>query len=370
MTCGNVLAVQNACYEDFQYYCTFHSLPLIQETPEIEEVIPCFLRGSVTVTSLLVSNMDDDDGPEDDDDDYWTFNEDNFIGQAASKSSSSSSGSWMSAAVPLGYGESGDACLYDNYDMLSSECQSAIEDYNESSSSSSAHHYLIPALLLVILVLSLLACRLRRMRQRYEPMHAIMAAIHNNPELKSRVEAEAGVQIPPAPASRPPLYLCVIRVVASFVLSFIMVHVAVNIALNKTPTDGSNTLAMFTFLGWFLLVLLVEVGAVCAVKYCCKQCYKCCCSESPPATTSPTLRSRVLAYVRRQSPPTGYAPLSEDETEMPQLSTSTSSGPPYCVVLAHGTEPTAPAYKPYAANTANATPTIVSAHSLSNVTII
>ena len=366
-----MLIVQDACYEDFQHYCTFHTLPLIQDIPEVEEVIPCFLRGSVTVTTVLVSDVDDDD-KFDDDDDYWTFNDENFLQQApmkSSSSSSSSSGSWMSAAIPLGYGESGDACLYDNYDMLSSECQSAIEDYNETSSSS-AHHYLIPALLLVILVLSLLACRLRRMRQRYEPMHAIMTALRNNPELKSRVEAEAGVQIPQAPASRPPLYLCVIRVVAAFVLSFIMVHVAVNIALNKTPTDGSNTLAMFTFLGWFLLVLLVEVSAVCAVKYCCKQCYKCCCSDSAPATSSPTLRSRVLAYVRRQSPPTGYAPLPEDETEMPQLSTNTSSGPPYCVVLAHGTEPTAPAYKPYSTSTANATPTIVSAHSLSNVTII
>jgi hypothetical protein len=272
----------------------------------------------------------------------------------------------MSSAIPIGYGEEGDACMYDNYDMLSTECQSAIEDYNESNCSSA--HYFIPALLLIVLVLSLFACRLRHYRQRYEPMQTIIAAIHNNPELKSQVETAAGVAMPAAPSSRPPLLLCVVRVIAAFVLSFIMVHVAVNVALNNTPTDESNTVAMFSFVGWFLLVLLVEIGLVCGVRLCVKKCYSCCCSadgsSAPPATGAPTLRSRVLAYVRRQSPPTGYAALNSEETELSQLSTTTASGPPYCVVLAHGTEPTAPTYKPYS------TPTVVSAQSLSNVTII
>ena len=205
-----------------------------------------------------------------------------------------------------------------------------------------------------MLVLLLLACGLRQYRQRYEPMQSIIAAIRDNPELKSQVETAAGVTMPAVPSSRPSLLFSVMCGVATFVLSFFMILMAINVALNKTSPDDSNTMAMLTFAGWFQLVLLVEVGLVYGMGMCFKKCSACCSTtDGTPATDAPTLRSRVLAYVRRQSPPPGYDALNSEETELSQVSTVTASSPPYCVVLAHGAE--AP---------------IVSARSLSNVTII
>ncbi len=114
-------------------------------------------------------------------------------------SSQSHAGDEEEFVSPLGFGVTGDTCLYENYQLLSGDCQQAIGDVYSlhdqyiAEDDSSHHHPHVFGLILLVGV-ALICCV--KGRARRQKIAAVLEAIRQDPELKARVEAATGQPIP------------------------------------------------------------------------------------------------------------------------------------------------------------------------------
>lgn len=105
----------------------------------------------------------------------------------------------------LGYGASGDMCLYDNAQNLSPPCAQAISDvyvlreqywtsYSDAQEMGHHHHpvmgFFILGLVLVVLVKKIMYMPRRR------HVHKFLTALNANPELKAQLESQLNMEIP------------------------------------------------------------------------------------------------------------------------------------------------------------------------------
>jgi hypothetical protein len=109
----------------------------------------------------------------------------------------------------LGYGTTGDICMYHNFQGLSPKCQNSIkglyvirDDYLtaiEASSSDDGSGFFGFIFWLTVVLLAIRVTKRYLSRDRRHQMKQILLALNNNAELKSAVERESGVAVPPVP---------------------------------------------------------------------------------------------------------------------------------------------------------------------------
>lgn len=109
----------------------------------------------------------------------------------------------------LGYGTTGDICMYHNFQGLSPKCQNSIkglyairDDYLtaiEASSSDDGFGFFGFIFWLTVILLAIRVTKRYISRDRRHQMKQILLALNNNAELKSAVERESGVAVPPVP---------------------------------------------------------------------------------------------------------------------------------------------------------------------------
>jgi len=276
----------------------------------------------------------------------------------------------------LGYGTEGDMCLMSKYNSLSSPCQNAIDDafvlhdqytIEEESGQGCAFAAGMAGMLLVLA--TFVCCKRYHMKPRREKIMKTLKAIHNDPELKSRIEAATGVSVPEPcqmhnasnqnqPCRAKQCLMVVLRLIVTFALSLLLVRVAaegtVAIANNMIYTNENNetvepspVVVLLIFISFLLAQLLVVVGIKkCIMSYRLRRQRESFAnsgtnnSNTPPPTTSssttttsnggfgryfvfPTipLPTRKFSLFRSNSS-NGYSPLMTDEentvTEMVQ----------------------------------------------------
>eukprot|EP01034_Spumella_vulgaris_P027712 gene27712-34475_t len=101
----------------------------------------------------------------------------------------------------MGYGASGDMCMYQHLNALSEPCVGSIasmyqlrEDYwNEADQ---GHHHCGGFIFLLIGIVGFMVVRRCMWRKKVKKVRNFMAAIHANPALKATVEAETGMEVP------------------------------------------------------------------------------------------------------------------------------------------------------------------------------
>lgn len=130
----------------------------------------------------------------------------------------------------LGFGSQGDSCMYSKFDTLSSPCQNAIldmyalrSDYEQEVIQSSGHHCHGHFLLIVLALFVISRIFMRKHRQRRQQVVSLLKALEANPALKAQVEAETGVQVPPAPnCSGAKCCRKLIKAISIFILSVLL----------------------------------------------------------------------------------------------------------------------------------------------------
>ena len=263
----------------------------------------------------------------------------------------------------LGYGQDGDMCLLANYESLSAPCQSAVDDayalrdqYVEEEEHGPGCAFAAGVFGTLALV-GIVFCLSRRRREK---VLATLKAIHQDPELKARVEAASGIPVPQPCCAKKENQPCrarkcfnvLLRIMVTLALSFLLVNLAARATLAiingmiYTDEETGETVEPkpVVVLLVFISFLLVEVLMIVAVK-------KCLVSRiarrrrgafaasgtspstspsSPPPPAAPTGLGRYFATIPlpsprfsffRTAPSSGYAPLMTDEesnTEMIQ----------------------------------------------------
>jgi len=252
------------------------------------------------------------------------------------------------AAAPvtyLGYGSSGDLCLYSHYDNLSDGCKNALQNveslhYRFEDDSTNHHsfvHGMIFALLIVIVVRLFRRFCCPKHRQFRENVATTITALHANPELKAKVESVSGVAVPTLPPCannkcRGKMFVKTIFIVISAVLLFHLTGFITACIVNGTSlvtldengesgvVDSLKVLAVFLTV-LFLELAMIRVGVL-AVQRCVAR------PDAPPSNGAggrihqlflyPT--QKLLAAMRTQAIPTGYTPLSTDEEATTEMS--------------------------------------------------
>jgi hypothetical protein len=180
-------------------------------------------------------------------------------------------------------------CLMAHYDSLSAPCQSSVDDayvLREEYVSEEPHSGCAFALG-VLSTLALVSIVLLISRRRRQKVAATLKAIHNDPELKARVEAASGIAVPhpccakaeqtTTETSRGAKCLTVfVRIMVTFAVSFLLVHLAARATLaiaNEMVYTDAETGETFepkpvSVLLIFISFLLVEILMVVALKRC------------------------------------------------------------------------------------------------------
>lgn len=194
----------------------------------------------------------------------------------------------------LGFGSSGDKCLLEQYDELSPECQSAIDDaltlreeYLEEETTGHCHG--VFAVLLVGLAIVCL-CGCVRHSQRSK-LNKTLQAIHSNAQLKEQIESASGVPVPPVRNCN--ARKCgrrVVRVLIALVVSFLLVRLAAQFTLmivnRMVYVDEDNNEVVpspLVVLLVFISMLLSELMVVLAIKNIVEACRQ----RSARSTTTP-----------------------------------------------------------------------------------
>jgi hypothetical protein len=259
----------------------------------------------------------------------------------------------------LGFGQDGDMCLMAHYDSLSTACQSSIDDayvlrdeyVSEEPNPGCAF------ILGVLTTLALVTVFLLVSRRRRQKVIATLTAIHNDPELKARVEAASGIAVPKPccaqsdkPTSEPSrgakCLKVFLRIMITLVMSFLLVHLAARFTLevaNGMVYTDEETGETFepkpvSVLLIFISFLLAEILIIVALKRCLVACVtrrrrNAFASSGTSATASssnggfgrfiPSISppSRRFSFFRTSPAANVYAPLMTDEeshTEMIQ----------------------------------------------------
>lgn len=193
----------------------------------------------------------------------------------------------------LGFGASGDSCVYENVQNLSPTCMQAISDlyvlrseYWETYSSSQqshGHHSVIFPVLFVILIVSLV--KKVMLAPRRKQVHAFLSAINGNPELKAKLESELNMAVP---APREPccggqrgsflarlcraLVLIVAAMFVGFFISVTSLEMTASIVDNIEQTSQEPA-SPFTVIMILVSIIAVEVvalvGLLKGLRYCC-----------------------------------------------------------------------------------------------------
>lgn len=314
---------QQQCQMDYARLCSpvssyaqFHQImprpqdSLIVDFFVVDEVdVPCDLQDQTSVDG------DDDDAYEDDDDAYDDDGNDVIVAQSPLMDIVENMFSSFGFATPLqprvpiqstrsvagpipnyasrslrltepnvdpmdtyiGFGFDGDMCLLDNFELLSPQCKSSINNLqvyiDEIDVDDDSGCHLLPFILLLLLFSLLLRCiARRRMMRRQDSLHKTLAAIHASPELKAKVEAASGIPVPPTlPACRArtamaqqPWYVKVCCVVGLFgmcvllsITAMLITGAIVNgIYDNDSDDDNASPIVVLAIL---FCVLTVEV---------------------------------------------------------------------------------------------------------------
>jgi hypothetical protein len=327
--------VRQQCYNDFESICVVYPSEPVDEISELQtvsfnpfqifDVISSFLSlitstddvsTTTTTTNTNTPMMVDeattsvrrlnsaDSTHSDGEPDVWIWT-DMFVepnngmtsdGSSGSESSSSSNGEPVQYMAPLGFGENGDICVYENYNSLSYSCQEAIsivyDLHNQySEEEEEMHGPPRPMILLIGILLTLViirsCCRLCGPgAKRHAKMRAIMDAIRADPELKSRVEAASGETIPEPPKRCNGA--CCLRLIGAIAIVLIAVRITLCIAtsLSNENEEPINGFAIFLLLLSIttILVVLLRLLKVCFMK---------CCSSNTSSSVRTSASKRV-----------------------------------------------------------------------------
>lgn len=105
----------------------------------------------------------------------------------------------------LGFGASGDYCLYENAENLSPPCAQAIVDvyalreqyWSSYTEAQQPHHHHHPVMGLVFVGLILLVLVKKIMHApRHRQIHKLLSALNDQPELKAQLESQLNMEIP------------------------------------------------------------------------------------------------------------------------------------------------------------------------------
>ena len=267
----------------------------------------------------------------------------------------------------LGYGTSGDQCMYANLANLSPNCQQAIQQASNFrheywGEEQNYHHTpLVFFLLLMLTVLGICVYRKRCSKQGKERRKAtddaqsVLEAIYADPNLKNTVESAYGQELPPLVSNLPKLpKFCgiVCRMVALFLavcfISNTSVHITGalfhNIVFRNDDGEEHPPPKPLVVLVLLVVIAVQALLAVFLVRCGRYVCGRCCCrgSDNTDATVSsspssaagsaitrtmtrlasyvPTMQSNITAATgfMRSSPSTandtGYAPLLDDDS--------------------------------------------------------
>jgi len=190
----------------------------------------------------------------------------------------------------LGYGQDGDVCLMAYYESLSAPCRSAIDDayilreqYVQEEERGSGCAFAAGIAGMILTLATFLCCKRVFLKGRREKVLTTLKAIHNDPELKARVEAASGVSVPEVscpkegqPCRGKKCLLFALRLVVTVALSFLLVRLAagatVAVANSMISTDeetGETTEpSPISVLLIFISFLLAELLVIYAVKRC------------------------------------------------------------------------------------------------------
>jgi hypothetical protein len=202
-------------------------------------------------------NSDSDSDDDDDDDDDDDTNKAHSMGKPWLKDTS--------YAGSLGFGEDGDACMYEVFPQLSTECKSAVsdmydfrDDYFIAAQEAMAphgyrhHHGHGFGLLLACIIFFVFAYKRRKKSQQ---IRKILNVIDANPHLKSQVEELAGCEIPEHNSGWKSTGACfrgmcknAVMVATLFVLSLfvmftsLLISIAI-VSIFASPPDGCSQFA-------------------------------------------------------------------------------------------------------------------------------
>jgi len=181
----------------------------------------------------------------------------------------------------LSFGYSGDACMYEHFEVLSPGCQEAISDLYILRDSywrqeEIAHRpppssgFIILPLIIMLFAIPCIARKLFIKRKRIQDVRKVLAAIEANPALKSAVEEAAGIavpKLPECPVHRARSSCCgaVLKFIAVFIASVIIALVLIVVStqlvmhLNQSPDHSVNVTKILIV--YLLLSALVVVLA-------------------------------------------------------------------------------------------------------------
>jgi len=207
------------------------------------------------------------------------------------------------------WGPRGDSCMYDNFDNLSEQCQSAILDVYALRSEymeEEEHRGVPPGVVFfffIIITVLVSVCNRRRMAKRYQEQKAIYDAMQANPELKAQMQSASGVvmEAPVAPGGNFVFYS--LKVLGCFLVSFLVIHIAALVTMvvveNTLVTDESGNVSLpnpmvpfFTFFG--TLIGLVSF-VLCLTRRRCKRNAEGRRGSSTSAPATPSLRGTSVA---------------------------------------------------------------------------
>lgn len=169
--------------------------------------------------------------------------------------------------VPLGFGESGDVCLYAHYDMLAPGCKESISvvyevhDQYLAEDEQSYHHGGFAALMLLVLLLwmSVRCCTKHcgRNAQKRMAEKSILKAIRADHSLKGRVEAAAGHSLPDADQPDRCCWTMCARIVVSAFIVLIAVLITCAIVQDMQYVDEEGNEHEPSVIVVFLIMLAI-----------------------------------------------------------------------------------------------------------------
>jgi hypothetical protein len=241
----------------------------------------------------------------------------------------------------------GDTCLYENYQLLSGDCQQAIGDvyslHDQYIAEDEASHHHPHVFGLILLVGVALICCVKR-RARRQKIAAVLEAIRQDPELKARVEAATGQPIPePCCARSKKCGAC--KVVCKVVLSLLVVFASMRITgciygsmihedENGDPVGPGPLVFLLLFIAVITVLLGLLAGCCWVGKQLCGGSNSC---ESGPSSPFPARAQRIVSWGRnlvfRNPDPTAYAPLMTEERDTELSSIPTAKSPPVQAVF-------------------------------------
>lgn len=270
----------------------------------------------------------------------------------------------------LSFGYSGDACMYEKFEVLSPGCQEAISDLYILRDSywrqeeiahrpPPPHGFMILPFIIMLFAIPCIARKLFIKRKRIQDVRKVLAAIEANPALKSAVEEAAGIavpKLPQCPVHRARASSCcgaVLKFIAVFIASVIIALVLIVVStqlvmfLNQSPDHSVNVTKILIV--YFLLSALVIILAKVALSTLHRittierehretvETNQVAEDNQPPAPRRQNPGSYVynnfMSMIGRQRNAEDYTLLAADETEMVATSTFHQASAPTAITI-------------------------------------